>query len=366
MYHARVKDRRKLSETVLRYVRMLQLVPQGRKIDAATIQSALEQEDIKIHRRSVQRDLELLSVSFPGLVCDRSTRPYGWSWDRDAALLELPSMNLSTAVTLELVRAYMTPALPRSTLRSLQRYFDCARDTLQQASASRMARWPRKVRVVPRGQPLVPPKVPDNVLETVYGCLLEEKRFTAVYRKRGADKDKTYEVCPHGLVVRNGVLMLVCTMGDDQDIKHLVLHRMKSAVSLERSARAPAHFALEEHIDGGGVAFRYGRSIELKFLMSREAAVTVREAVLSSDQRVSEYDGARDLVEATVPDTLELRGWLASYGGHVEVVQPAALRQHMAGVARELGERYASAAPRLRPTVRKASAGPPRSMSAAR
>jgi hypothetical protein len=47
-------------------------------------------------------------------------------------------------------------------------------------------------------------------------------------------------------------------------------------------------------------------------------------------------------------------------------VQPAALRQHMAGVAREMAERYAFAAPRLRPTVRKTSAHPPRSMSAAR
>jgi predicted DNA-binding transcriptional regulator YafY len=362
-----VKDRRKLSETVLRYIRMLQLVPQGpRRIDAASIQSALDSEGIEIHRRSVQRDLELLSASFPGLECDRNSRPFGWSWHREAPLLELPSMNVSTAVTLELVRAYMAPALPRSTLKTLQKYFDRARETLLQSTSSRLARWPKKVRVVPRGQPLHPPKVPDAVLEAVYGCLLDEKRFKVLYRKRGANTDTQYEVCPLGLVVRNGVLMLVCTMDEQEAVKHLALHRMKSVVRLERSAAIPAHFSLEQHVVEGGMGFRYGQPIALKFLMRRQAAVTVREAPLSPNQVISEYDEASDLIEVMLADTLELRGWLASYGDQIEVLQPASLRELMARSARTMSERYASPAPRIRPALRKAQARSPRAMSAAR
>jgi predicted DNA-binding transcriptional regulator YafY len=344
-----VKDRRKLSETVARYLRMLQLVPHGRKIDAASIERALANEGIVIHRRSVQRDLELLSTSFPGLTCDCSTRPYGWSWDRNAPLLDIPSMNLQTAVTLELVRAYMALALPRTTLLTLQPYFDRARSTLDRSSSARLSRWPRKVKVVPRGQPLLAPAVSDAVLEVVYGSLLDERRFSARYRKRGAEVDKDYEVSPLGLVVRNGILVLVCTLQEEAEIKHLVLHRMRSACRLERSVRPPPGFNLQDHVQSGGAAFHYGRKLSLRLLMRKEAAITLRETPLSTDQVLREVDASQELLEATVPDTLELRAWLTSYGGLVEVLAPRELRDYMADTARAMAARYEGRAARIRP-----------------
>jgi predicted DNA-binding transcriptional regulator YafY len=335
-----VKDRRKLSETVARYLRMLQLVPLGRKVDAAYIEQQLAVEGFEIHRRSIQRDLEMLSHSFPGLSCDSSSKPYGWSWDKHAPLFDIPCMNVQTAVTLELVRAYVSPALPRATLQTLQKYFARAREAIAQSPGARLARWPRKVKVIPRGQPLLPAAVADAVLDVVYSSLLEERRFLARYRKRGASTDKEYEVNPLGLVVRNGILLLVCSFGDDPMIKHMVLHRVRAIRALDRSATIPADFNLQTHLDSGGAAFRLGRKISLRLLMHRDAAITLHETPLSHDQKISDYDDDQERIEATVPDTLELRGWLASYGGRVEVLGPAPLREHMARVAKEMAERY--------------------------
>jgi predicted DNA-binding transcriptional regulator YafY len=342
-YHRFVKDRRKLSETVARYLRMLQLVPRGRKIDAGTIERLLGEQGFEIHRRSVQRDLEVLSLSFPGLSCDRASKPYGWSWDRDAPLLDIPSMSVSTAMTLELVRSFILQTLPRSTMKSLQAHFERARETLEN-SGGRLASWPRKVRVIPRGQPLVPPTVSETVLDVVYAALLEGKRFATRYRKRGARQDQDYEVSPLGLVVRNGVLMLVCRMGEGSEIKHMVLHRMTSATPLDKAASTPAGFSLQQHIEQGGVAFGYGSSVKLRLLLRADAAITLRETPLSADQNISPAKGGDELVCATVPDTLELRAWIASYGGLAEVLGPPELRKHMAGVAKEMAERYAKGA----------------------
>jgi len=164
-----------VSETVLRYWQMLRLVPRApRKIDSATVERLLRDEGIEIGRRSIQRELEALSTSFPALSCDRRSKPFGWSWERDALTLEVPGMSLSTAVTLDLVRAYLSQALPRATLRALSPYFERARETLARSQGLRLARWSRKVRVVPRGQALRPAEVRAAVLDAVYEALLEE------------------------------------------------------------------------------------------------------------------------------------------------------------------------------------------------
>ncbi len=162
-----------VSETVHRYWQMLRLVPRApRKIDSASIEHLLASEGIEIGRRSIQRELESLATSFPALGCDRRSKPYGWYWDRDAPTLEVPGMSLSQAVTLDLVRSYLAQALPRSTLRSLSPYFERARETLEKSQGARLARWSRKVRVVPRGQAMRPADVPAKVLDGVYTALL--------------------------------------------------------------------------------------------------------------------------------------------------------------------------------------------------
>lgn len=329
-----------MSEVVVRYLRMLQLVPHGRRVGTAFIDAQLRAEGFEVTRRTVQRDLELLATSFPGLTCDRRTRPYGWYWEKDAPLLEIPGMGMQSAMTLEMMRSHMTQVLPRSTVIALQPYFDRARATLRDCSTTPMARWLRKVYVVPRGQPLRPPSVSAAVLDVVYTALLEGRRFQVRYRKRGATRDKEYDVNPLGLVVRNGALVLVCTMREYEEVRQIVLHRVRGAQLLDTRSRTPKDFDLQAHLEAGAVAFRLGKPMRLRFLMRKDAALTLHESHLSADQRITSHDDEHDLVEGTVADTLELRGWLASYGGLIEVLAPESLRKHMAQVAREMLGRY--------------------------
>lgn len=331
-----------ISETLFRQWQLLRLVPRGpRKIDAATLERLLREEGIDVHRRSIQRDLESLATSFTALVCDVRSKPYGWSWDKDAPVVEIPPMNVSTAVTLDLVRAHTVDTLPRSTLRTLAPYFDRAREVLEDNAGTRLARWPKKVRVIPRGQPLHPPDVAADVLDVVYAALLEERRFTAQYRPRGTAKARDYEVNPLGLVVRSGTLVLVCTFRDYADVNHVVLHRMSRAALLDAPARVPPGFDLDAHIGDGGVAFRRGAKLRLRARLRAFAAITLREAPLGRDQRLSPCDDEHELLEVTVADTLELRGWILAYGPLLEVLEPKALRDEIANTLRQAAERYA-------------------------
>jgi len=91
--------------------------------------------------------------------------------------------------------------------------------------------------------------------------------------------------------------------------------------------------------------------LALRLRVHSDALPTVLEQPLAPDQRLSVDDDGHGVLEATVADTLDLRGWLKSYGPKLEVLGPSALRE---AVARELDEaarmyRVAPRAPRRAP-----------------
>jgi hypothetical protein len=57
---------------------------------------------------------------------------------------------------------------------------------------------------------------------------------------------------------------------------------------------------------------------------------------------VVEQSDGRTRLEATVPDTVELRTWLYGFGDLVEVLRPASLRKEFRSTAERLAARYGS------------------------
>ena len=334
------------SEAVHRHWTMLRLIPRSpRAIDTATIERVLEAEGVSITRRSIQRDLESLAHSFTTLRCNDQTKPYGWCWDGDSPMLEIPGMGIAAAVTFELVRQHLSDALPRSSVKTLEPHFGRARDVLAQSRSAKMARWPSKVRIMPRGLPRKAPDVRRAVLEAVYTALLEDRRLDVRYRKRGAERDTDYQISPLGLVVRNGTLLLVCTFWDYDDANQMVLHRMSRAEVVDHTAHRPRGFDLDRYIAEGHIDFRRGDQVlRLRARIDSALAVSLHEAPIADDQRmrpIQDPDGqTAELLEATVADTTELRVWLRGHGSLVEVLGPKSLRREMAEEARASLSRY--------------------------
>lgn len=235
------------SQTVRRLVRILQLVPQGKKVDAARIQRQLASEGMHVQLRSVQRELEQLADLFPGLECDRRFKPYGWSWSKKAPLA--PAPGLFSAVILELVRRHLLPALPRETLRELEPYLAQAREILRRNPPAPLCRWLGKVRVASGSQLH---DIPCGVQDAVYAALLEDRRLRVTYRPGQAGPDEQLEIDPLGIVVRPLQVVLVCAR-DGRGICQLPLHRLRAAEVLDAPATAPDGFNLDDYVPGGGL-----------------------------------------------------------------------------------------------------------------
>jgi hypothetical protein len=115
-----------------------------RKVDVAWIEAELREMGIRVHRRSIQRDLVTLSQVFP-LTCDEASKPYGWSWAVDAEAPRLRGMSTHAALLIVLGARVFEPILPRATARFVRAELPFAERVLANASPT-LAQWHERVR----------------------------------------------------------------------------------------------------------------------------------------------------------------------------------------------------------------------------
>jgi predicted DNA-binding transcriptional regulator YafY len=328
-----------MATTLPRTLAMLRHVPRyPRKIDTTTLQQRLAGAGYEISQRSIQRDLNELCLILP-LVADNA-KPQGWSWQANAEQVHLPFLEPPAALTFHLVERYLHTLLPESTLDYLAPWFRTAAAVLE-TSNNGMTQWPDKVRVLPRGLRLQSPRIDPKVHATLYEALLGERQVALRYQQRHASEPKEYLVHPLGVVTRDTIIYLVCTMWNFTDVRQLALHRMVSATLVDEPCRRPDGFSLDGYIAGG--AFGYpesGATLLLDAVFTVQAAAHLAESPLADDQQIVPHGEGLVRVTATVLDTKELRWWLLGFGEQVTVVGPPALCERMRATAAAMAANY--------------------------
>ena len=288
--------------------------------------------------RSIQRDLEKLSMLFP-ITCELRGRTNHWFWLDKSAITQIPAMNEYTALAFKLAGEYLRPIMPPSVLRLLKPYLNHATNILQQ---TKHGKWTEKTRIIGHAPELIAPTVNPKVQDIVYESLLEDRQFEVDYKGREQAEEKRRVLNPLGIVLKNGIIYLVATSLGYQDPRHYALHRMRHARLLETRSNPITGFDLAHHIDEEK-GFSYpvsGGDIKLRALFSAGAAIHLTESRLSGDQKIVRKKDGRMLVEATVADTSELRWWLLGFGSYVEILAPCALRKEFSDLTEKMRNLY--------------------------
>jgi len=329
-------------ETLYRQWVMLTKIPRfPRRISVPELKAILIGEGYTVDTRTVQRDLNKLSISFP-LSNETLGRKNYWFWIEDAAIHDLPGMEPVTALAFEMAKDYLTPLLPQATLDLLLPYFENARKVLGEQSQSLLRNWSEKIEVIERGPVLKKPVIDPLIQQTIYQALLEEKAFRASYTPRGESDSKEYIIHPQGIVSRMGVIYLLCTLWDYDDIKQFALHRFKQAEIIEQPAKIKPDFSLQAYIEQDKqFAYRIeDEPIQLKVLFDAQTAAHLAETPLSDSQTLTPQPDGRVLLEAEVMHTLELRWWLQGFGDNVEVLAPKSMRDKFVETIKQLNRQY--------------------------
>ncbi len=108
------------------------------------------------------------------------------------------------------------------------------------------------------------------------------------------------------------------------------------------SSNQPKDFDIDKYLATGAfsIALSGDKKIKLKAIFDKFAAAHLYESPLSVNQTIEEKEDGNVLIEADVLDTQQLRWWILSFGGHVEVVSPNSLREEISKTVNEMASRY--------------------------
>src|SRR5690606_20405093 len=146
-----------------------------RYVSSPTLLEKLHERGFSVDLRTVQRDLNRLSIPF-SLISDESGGRYRWSHTKDTPL-DLRDMAPSTALALGLAESHLKSLLPQSVINLLGPQFNKARNYLQDLGQNDLAHWARRVRAHPNGKALLPAQVDAAVWREVSTALLERRRL---------------------------------------------------------------------------------------------------------------------------------------------------------------------------------------------
>ena len=312
------------SNSLYRQWQILSRLSTGKWMGTRELQEILQREGIDISLRTIQRDLNQISLRFP--IESSKTVPQGWRWRSDAPIQSLPHMTSSQAVTFMMVEEHLKHLLPPSLIEEMNPWFDLARRSL--STQNNVRQWINRVRIVPATQPLIPPVVEKQAQQAIYEGLLQDKQLECVYQGRNlSGEEKTYILNPLGLVQKGAIIYLICTRQDKTDIQTFALHRFKSASVLNSRAMHPVDFDIDAYIDSGALGFRVDynqatQNIVLKLIMSEQDAHYFDESQLSKDQTIEKLADGLAQVTANVPFTSQLVWWLRGSGNKIQQIEP--------------------------------------------
>ena len=312
------------SNSLYRQWQILSRLSTGKWMGTRELQEILQREGIDISLRTIQRDLNQISLRFP--IESSKTVPQGWRWRSDAPIQSLPHMTSSQAVTFMMVEEHLKHLLPPSLIEEMNPWFDLARRSL--STQNNVRQWINRVRIVPATQPLIPPVVEKQAQQAIYEGLLQDKQLECVYQGRNlSGEEKTYILNPLGLVQKGAIIYLICTRQDKTDIQTFALHRFKSASVLNSRAMHPVDFDIDAYIDSGALGFRVDynqatQNIVLKLIMSEQDAHYFDESQLSKDQTIEKLADGLAQVTANVPFTSQLVWWLRGFGNKIQQIEP--------------------------------------------
>ncbi|MCA3087550.1 MAG: WYL domain-containing protein [Rhodocyclaceae bacterium] len=318
--------------------RMLRIVPyiprQPQKKSTSEIHEYLESLGLEVSKRQLERDLLQLQSVFP-LACD-DEKKRGWFWPKDAALpFSGLAMDSHAALVLRLAEQHLKHALPKGTLRKLARSFQEAEHVLAHERKGKATDWLERVHILMPGVPLEPPDIDEQIETMVSIALLEHRPLAVKYRKRGGE-EKSYVLHPAGVVVRMGVVYFVAKYEGVDELRFFALHRMREAEVLTEQAQVVPVQELKDTLARGAFGFPVGNeSMRVTLRFRPEAGVHLLESRFSADQTADTLADGRLELEGSLPNNLESRWWLLSFGPGVEVVKPESLRNEVATLLRQ-------------------------------
>jgi len=258
----------------------------------------------------------------------------GWLITEEVALIQ--------ALSLQVVKDTFSGTV----IEGLERHLDAALHLIEGSGERKRLR--DRIRIVPDGIGRLPARVDHKVLGGIMDALgssqLLRVKYAAVAKKRESSRD----INPLGLVAKDGTLYLLGVEGLTDPPVHYAAHRLISVQVLPKRAAPREDFDLDRYIYDSHQLSHVLHSEMIRhqviLRVHTRSLFHFKERPLSEQQSIVESaeHAPWAIVTVSIPNTVLLKPFLASFGPDLEVLEPTLLRTQMAIWCSESAKLYAS------------------------
>jgi proteasome accessory factor B len=292
--------------------------------------------DLEVSTKTIYRDVEFMRdrIQLPVAYDDRR---HGFHYTQEVSAF--PTLQITEGELVAILVAEKALQAYRGTMfeRPLLSAFQKIAANLPETISLNLAEWDSTISF----RTSVEPVVNLELLDRLARATAHREQLRLVYRKPGETDGTPRVVDPYHLANINGEWFLFAFDHLRQDLRTFAPSRIVSLNLTGERFDRPASFSLAEHLRGsfgvhsGGVPQR----VVLRF--APQAADFIREKRWHPSQRLQERAGGELDLELELANLEEIQRWVLSWGGHAQVIEPAALAASVRSAARRLAAVHA-------------------------
>lgn len=301
---------------------------------------AADDEDRKVTKRTIYRDLQALSeIGFP-LTADESAEPgegAKWRLERTAKITQHLVLSSRELLSLYLARNSLKPLRDTPLYSDIESVFNKIEEKLGQASREYLEELSSQLYLAPT--PKWSMGAEPDLLDTVHSSCAEGHVLHVVYASANSQETRERKLGPHYLYFWKGSVYLVAEDLESNVVKTFAVPRMTNARMSDESYEG-VRTNPETYFQNGLGIFRGEDPVAVQIRFSPTVAPFAKERSWHPSQKcVNKTDGSAELTFdlALTPDLVQ---WILSFGPHAEVLKPKQLKDEVLAAAQGIVKLY--------------------------
>ena len=308
---------------VIRQWKILKTVEAGRHSTTQTLA-----KDHGVTERTIRRDIEALQEAGFPLYDDREDGRRVWRLVEGYKQKLTQSFSLAELAALYFGKNLLSYLGGAPFAQDLESAFAKIREALPARSLPYLARV--QDLFAARPEPTKDYSRKKDVIAGLVDATLHERQVKVAYYSFNSRKTKAYTLDPYRLVYYHGGLYLYARAHEHGEVRTFAVERIERILVLESTFEVPKGFNVSEYARGAfGIAG--GPAVAVVLEVDAAVAAYVRERVWHESQELEERPDGSLALRMKVTPGFELKSWIKGFLPHVRVLEPASLRQELAG-----------------------------------
>ena len=302
-----------ISEKVTRLLELYSLIAENRYPTLDFLA-----EHFGVTRRTVHRYLEIIR-SIDAVDFDPDHKGYFFPTGSRVKKLAISRDDLATILTTNEAVSHLGKTFQNNFLKLTEKIF----------AGSSKAFPDEKQSIIIRGPQTIQGDTLEESLRILPTCIQEKRSVDIIYHAHGNKKETARTVDPYGLVLHEGIWILIGFCNLRKQIRSFALDRIVHIEERNRYFTPRDDFSLKEYLSHTwGIIDGEEEKVVVRFKKEAADYILRRDSWHPSEKRKVLPDGGVELA-FIVAGTLEIKKWIYSWLPHVEVIKPLSLRRQV-------------------------------------